>query len=857
VSCATNSYKLHYDPTGAITLGDEDLVGGQTIDLTYDPAGLSDAIKAKFPHLAAYGALKIGAADLDKVPAILKGQFFVSASGAAGNLLDATGLQIPGALDDLYTYDGPLGVIYHGKVPTLKVWAPTARSVTLHLFDNSTTALSTTVEMTNDAESGVWSATGTRRWTDKFYLYEVEVYVPATGQIEHNLVTDPYAISLSMNSRRSQIVNLAADDDLQPQGWKNLGRHKPALVAPEDIVLYELHLRDFSINDRSVPKALRGTYMAFTRENSFGMRHLENLAEAGLTHVHLLPVFDIATIEEDKSLRQEPDWDLLGSYPPDSEQQQAAVLELHDQDGFNWGYDPYHYTTPEGSYSTDPDGSRRVREFREMVRALNHTGLRVVMDVVYNHTNSSGQAEKSVLDRVVPGYYHRLNLEGAVENSTCCQNTATEHAMMEKLMVDSVVTWATAYKVDGFRFDLMGHHMKSNMLKVRAALDALTLEKDGVDGKSIYVYGEGWNFGEVADNARGVNATQLNMAGTGIGTFNDRLRDAVRGGGPFSGLQEQGFASGLFYEPNATDQGTPDDQLAKLLRYMDQIRVGLAGNLREYTFVDRNGATVTGAQVDYNGQPAGYTLDPQETITYVEAHDNETLFDAIQLKAAPAATLKDRVRMQNLAISLVMLSQGVPFFHAGQEMLRSKSMDRNSYDSGDWFNKLDFSYHSNNWGAGLPPAPENGSKWAIMGPLLADPALKPDKSEIVDAVDHFRELLEIRKSSPLFRLRTAEEIQARLTFLNTGPDQVPGLIVMSLSDTVGADLDRHYERIVVLFNASDEAKNFTVWPLRGEQVRLHPVQANSEDSLVRTAHFDRATGTFSVPARTTAVFVLR
>ena len=189
-----------------------------------------------------------------------------------------------------------------------------------------------------------------------------------------------------------------------------------------------------------------------------------------------------------------------------------------------------------------------------MVQSLNDTGLRVVMDVVYNHTNASGQAENSVLDRIVPGYYHRLDESGGVTTSTCCANTATEHEMMGRLMVDSVVTWAKQYKVDGFRFDLMGHHTKQNMLDVRAALDALTLADDGVDGSSIYLYGEGWNFGEVADGARFEQATQLNMGGTGIGTFSDRLRDAVRGGGPFdegdSLITNQGYINGLWYDSN-------------------------------------------------------------------------------------------------------------------------------------------------------------------------------------------------------------------------------------------------------------------------------------------------------------------
>jgi pullulanase-type alpha-1,6-glucosidase len=304
--------------------------------------------------------------------------------------------------------------------------------------------------------------------------------------------------------------------------------------------------------------------------------------------VHLLPVFDIATINENKAERQEP---VIPAAAPDSDQQQAAVMANAGLDGFNWGYDPFHYTVPEGSYSTSPDGAARITEFRAMVQALHAAGLRVVMDVVYNHTNASGQAAKSVLDKVVPGYYHRLNADGAVETSTCCANTASEHAMFEKLML---IRWRPSqYGVDGFRFDLMGHHMKDNMLKVQSTLAAID--------PTIYLYGEGWNFGEVANNARWVNATQLNMAGTGIGTFSDRLRDAVRGGGPFDGgdslVANQGFINGLWYDPNDKNSGS-DSEKAKLLLYADQIRVGLAGNLADYEFVDRNGNVVKGSEVD-------------------------------------------------------------------------------------------------------------------------------------------------------------------------------------------------------------------------------------------------------------------
>ena len=661
-------------------------------------------------------------------------------------------------------------------------------------------------------------------------------------------------MSLSTNSTRSQIVDLN-DTSLQPTDWTQLT--KPPLAAPEDAVIYELHVRDFSINDQTVPEAERGTFKAFTELTSNGMQHLNALAQAGLTHVHLLPAFDFATIEEDKAKRQEPDAAKLKTYRGDSDKQQALIAATADRDGYNWGYDPYHYTVPEGSYSTDPNGPTRILEFREMVQSLNQLGLRVVMDVVYNHTNASGQSDKSVLDKIVPGYYHRLDAKGEVETSTCCQNTATEHAMMEKLMIDSVVTWAKEYKVDGFRFDLMGHHLLSNMVNVRKALDALTLDKDGVDGKSIYIYGEGWDFGEMANNARGVNASQLNIGGTGIGVFNDRLRDAARGGGPFAPLPQQGFITGLAETPNDYEARSPDEQTAQLLEYADWIRVSLAGNLRDYQLTDVKGDVVAAGDIKYNGAPAAYTLDPQENVNYVSAHDNETLFDAVQAKAPISATLADRIRMNNLGIDLVMLGQGVPFFHAGDELLRSKSLDRNSYNSGDWFNRLDFTYASDNWAVGLPPAGDNQDNWPIIKPLLADPALKPAKTDILGALLHFEEMLKIRKSSRLFRLETAAEVQQHLTFLNTGADQIPGLIIMRL-DNVGANrLDDAYDRILVIFNASLGQIQLGDPQYVGAAFQLHPVQAVSSDPVLRQATFNAATGVFSVPPRTTAVFVVK
>lgn len=837
-------YALIYSNDAALVLSPEGILNGIEVPLSFVSDKPDVNILRDYPYLRDYAVFKL--TDTYNIADILKGQVAVVARSQSGRDVDATGVQFPGALDDLYQYDGPLGVTFDGAIPTLRVWAPTAQSVTLFMYDTEKASYANKIPMEWDASTGVWSVSGDETWKGKYYLYEVKVFAPSTGKIETNLVTDPYSISLSMNSKRSQIVDLN-DVDLKPQGWHTF--QKPSLAAPEDIVIYELHIRDFSISDETVPEDLRGTYKAFTVKDSNGMKHLTDLAEAGLTHIHLLPAFDIASVNEDKSTWQTVDEGKLKSYPPDSDQQSIAVSAITGTDGFNWGYDPLHYTTPEGSYATDPNGTLRIVEFREMVQSLNESGLRVVMDVVYNHTNASGQSDNSVLDRVVPGYHHRLNADGNVEKSTCCENTATEHDMMRKLMIDSVITWTTQYKVDGFRFDLMGHHMLDDMIAVREALDALTLEKDGVDGKSIYIYGEGWDFGEVANNARGKNATQLNIAGTGIGVFNDRLRDAARGGNPFDDVRLQGFATGLVLENNANESRKQEDQQIQLNNYTDWIRLGLAGNLASYELIRADGNNVPGRLISYNGSPAGYTSDPQENIIYVSAHDNQTIFDAVQVKAPADATLTDRIRMNNLALSLVMFSQGVPFFHAGDDILRSKSFNPNSYNSGDWYNKLDWTYESDNFGVGLPL--EGTGQWDIYKPLLADPNLVPAKTDITFASAVFREYLQIRKSSPLFRLQTANEIKSHLSFLNAGLEQTPGLIVMRLNDT--NNVDPNYKEVIVFFNARPEAVTFRDTAPNGDYV-LHPIQQNSTDDVVKQASYEN--GTFNVPDRTTAVFVI-
>jgi pullulanase len=848
VGSPKHHYSLIFSPDATLSLTADDVTGGIEAPLTVSEAGPGGDVFKRFPHLAGYSAFKVAGDVAAKAPEMLKGQLVLMARDGSGKLVDAAGVQIPGVLDDLYHYPGPLGVTWDGQTPSVRVWAPTARKVSLELFASSQAATGAEQVMAYDSASGVWSVNGLPDWKNNFYLFAVDVYVPATGKVEHNVVTDPYSYSLSVDSKRSQIVDWG-DASLAPEGWANLA--KPVLAAPEDSVIYELHIRDFSASDESVPAALRGTFDAFTIAGSNGMRHLKALAAAGLTHVHLLPAFDFATVEEDRTKWVTvPDAALI-HLPPDSDQQQLLLAPTRETDGFNWGYDPYHYNVPEGSYSTAPDGPQRIKEFRSMIQALNQAGLRVVMDVVYNHTAASGQADKSVFDRIVPGYYYRLDGDGQVETSTCCENTASEHTMMGKLLIDSVLTWATQYKVDGFRFDLMGHHMLANMTALRSAIDSLTAARDGVDGQAIYVYGEGWDFGEVAQNARGVNASQQNIGGTGIGVFNDRLRDGVRGGNPFDPLQLQGFVTGLALQPNGAETRPAADQRSTLLEYKDWIKAGLAGNLSDFPLVDGLGNAKPANNLHYEGKPVGYTRDPQENVVYVSAHDNETLFDAIQVKAAEAATMTDRVRMNNLALDLVMLSQGVPFFHAGDDLLRSKSLDRNSYDSGDWFNKLDFTFGSDNWGAGLPPDSE--SNWPIFQPLLANPALKPGPADILFAAAHFQTMLRVRRSSPLFRLRTGDQILRTLAFLNNGPEQIPGLIAMALTDI--DNLDPNLDALLVLFNAAPAAVAYAGPGFKGHDWRPYdPLFVDTADPVLQEARFDSTTGTFTLPARTTVIF---
>ena len=859
-----------------------------------------DVLAAR-PHLEGYIALSATDAtgapllDEDAVAAALTGQVAIAqyvgapdpteVADVGGARLDAfTGVQTAILLDHLYAEAATraeLGITFRDGRPSFALWAPTAQAVTLLTWETGD-PLGSVPEVPGPPTRTAAVRTDDGRWVVDNrpgqpddaganesdlgrpgspitagcqYLWEVRVYVPSTLRVETNIVTDPYSTALTTDSTRSVAVDLA-EARLAPEQWAQA----PAPTVRNDSArsIYELHLRDFSAADETVPPELRGTYRAFTVAGSAGVRHLAELAQAGMTTIHLLPTFDIATIPEHRGSQRSPR--IPSEAHPASADQQAAVEEVADDDAYNWGYDPLHWGAPEGSYATEghQDGGARIIEFREMVGALHALGLQVVLDQVYNHTAACGQDPLSVLDRVVPGYYHRLDAVGRVTSSTCCANTATENALCERLMVDSVVRWARWYRVDGFRFDLMGHHPRAVMERVRAALDELTMADDGVDGRSIYLYGEGWNFGEVAGNALFVQATQGQLDGTGIGAFNDRLRDAVHGGGAFDPDHRvfQGFGTGLLTQPSGLDHRSWNEQSADLAHRTDLVRLGLVGNLKDYVMTISDGTVRRGIDLIHNGAPAAFASQPQENVNYVDAHDNETLYDLLAYKLPQGMPVAERVRMNTVCLATVTLAQSPSFWSAGTELLRSKSLDRDSYNSGDWFNAIDFTGQSNGFGRGLPPASRNEGSWAIQGPLLQDAWLRPSPEEIAAARSQALDLLRLRASTPLFSLGSTRLIQDKLTFPGAGFGAPAGVVVMLIDDTRGGqDVDPELDAVLVVINASGQTLTQPLPELTGRDFRLSPIQAEGADEVVRRTGFDRASGTISVPARTVAVLV--
>lgn len=840
------------------------------------------------PHLSEFTALKPDTS-LEKVSQLLKNQLAILQKDSDGKILKVSYLQTARVLDAIYTAGeddadevGNYGAILIGDVlkqqhSQFVLWAPTALSVSVKLYDADKAELAS-VSMTEN-ESGVWNAQS-EYGQGTYYRYEVEVYHPRTQKIEKLEVTDPYSLSLSSNSEYSQVVNLSSELT-KPMNWDK--QKDQILSHPESLILYETHIRDFSASDSNLSDAAHaGKYKAFSEINSDGMKHLLQLGQAGLNTVHLLPTYDISTVNEDPAKVIFPqdnlnkvcnivptlelcvtDIDktqtlqtLLESYDVSGTETQNIMEQIRAFDPYNWGYDPYHYTVPEGSYALNPEGIPRIIEFREMVQSLHNKGFRVIMDVVYNHTYASGLDDKSVLDKIVPNYYQRLNpTSGDIETSTCCENTATENRMMAKLMIDSLVIWSKHYKIDGFRFDLMGHQPKSAMLEAREAVRAVDPD--------TYFYGEGWNFGEVANNAQFEQAAQLPLAGTEIGTFTDRLRDAVRGGSSFVSGDDirfgQGIANGLGLLPNELQVADKQEvQQAEYTVSMDQVRVGLAGNLAEFPLQDASGVNVLGKDVPYGGAPTGYALDPADTINYVSKHDNQTLWDNNQYRFAFTTSTNQRVRMHNLSLAYPLLAQGIPFLHMGGELLRSKSFLRDSYDYGDWFNAVDFAKQGNNYNVGLPPAVKDEANWDVISRIIAGnegrDQVKPAHIEFASNV--FMDFITIRSSTPLFSLKTAEQVIERVKFHNTGKVQKQGLIVMSIADGEGTkDLDAAFDGLMVIFNNNVEAITFSYD--EAEQYSLHPVQANGADPIVASASVfvSAQSAQFNVPALSVAVFV--
>lgn len=858
--------ELYSSATGTLTVEGQEqgdgtvkgvVVGGE-LAATLTQSMASDAQKASVPQLDGYIAYATGL-DGNRVKELLRGQLYIVGTDAEG-MQFGTQLQIDRVIDELYTSaaddadEATLGPVYAGGSITANLWAPTARDVKLRLYEeraDGQLVFASDTPMQRDDATGIWSLSGASSdWDRKYYRFVVTAYHPADHEMLTREARDPYSVSAYTNSLASQFVNIL-DDDLKPAGWDT--HDIPAGGAPEEAVIYEGHIRDFSARDTSTNAAHRGKYLAFTAADSAPTRHLRALADSGVTHFHVLPTFDVRSINEapDQQVNLEnaiyelcriddSSEDLcpgdvfdrtqilekLMGLDPTTDESRKVVEALKDIDGYNWGYDPVLFNVPEGSYATDPQGTARILEIRRMFQSLHEMGLRVVMDVVYNHTSDEGaDGDFSVFDRIVPGYYYRRHpITGSIERASCCSDTAAEKAMMAKFIEDSTVFWADNYKVDGFRFDWMSLHPTSVMQDTLAAVQAVDPD--------TYIYGEGWGPGSGSAPDTFELSTQNNMAGTGIGTFNDRMRDPLRNLHISSGGD------------------------------LTRLRAGLAGNLAEYQLVLDSGVTVEA------GSQGAYTADPQESINYASVHDNMTLWDHMNqggvLPEGADTTTTNRVRMSVQAHSLVLLSQGVPFVHMGGDLLRSKSLTHNSYNSGDWYNYVDFTKASNNWNKGLPL---EGPADDVVREAVADENARPSGEQIEHASTLFNEFVQISASSPLFSLQDAVDVVDRVGFHNIGKTAVPNLIVMSIDDGVGevtnsagearADLDPNVDAIVVVFNGSTEAQSISVRTASG--FALHSVQQSSADSVVQGASFeapmDSDGGTFTVPALTTAVFV--
>lgn len=596
------------------------------------------------------------------------------------------GLLSSRAFNRKYNYYGnDLGVTYNAQVSIFKVWSPKAASVTLVLYENGDGGKELEEIPMQQCAKGIWSISIHRDLKGLYYTYKV-----CRGE-NIDEVIDPYAKACGVNGKRGMIIDLT---ETNPEGWEE--QERPKIEDPTQAIIYELHVRDLSIDPNGNINH-KGKFLAFTEcgtKNIDGeTTGIDHIKELGVTHVQLMPCYDYSTVDETKETE------------------------------YNWGYDPLNYNIPEGSYSTDPyHGEVRIKEFKEAIMSLHENGIGVIMDVVYNHTAYS---KDSSLNKLVPNYYYRTNGQGVFYDGSACGNEiASEKYMVRKMLVDSLIHWAKEYKIDGFRFDLMGILDIETMNCIYRALKEIN--------PNIILYGEGWTGGicgiDESKRAMKVNAPQFRN----IGVFNDDLRDGIRG--HVFELEEKGFINdGINTE--------------------ESVKFGIV-------------AATKHPQIDYrkvNYSDAPYAYKPSQSINYVSAHDNLTLWDKIEA-STEEASLEDKIKMQKLANAIVLTSQGVAFIHAGAEFARTKQGDENSYISGDLINQLDWKR----------------------------------KTEFKEVYEYYRGLIELRKKHPAFRMRTAREISANLRFLDMPTERMIGY---TLKNHAGHD---EWEEIIVLFNGNND-----------------------------------------------------
>ncbi len=521
-----------------------------------------------------------------------------------------------------------LGVTYSNKQTTFKIWAPTATEAEMIFYAEGQGGKEIDrVKMVREKD-GVWTSLLKAGTKNTFYTVRVKI----NGKWNDE-VPDPYAKAVGINGKRGMIVDLK---ETNPIGWEK--DKSPVFKNKTDAIIYELHVRDASISTTSGIKS-KGKFLGLTEtgtKNEAGLSTgLDHLKELGVTHVHLLPFYDYNSVDETK---------------PDAK--------------YNWGYDPLNYNVPEGSYSTNPfDGVTRIKEFKQLVQTFHNYGLRVVMDVVYNHT---ALTETSNFNQLVPGYYYRQTKEarpddpfgrGKFSNATACGNeTASERPMFRKFMLESMLYWVKEYHIDGFRIDLMGVHDIETMNLISKELHKI---KPG-----ILLYGEGWTAGSspLPDSLRAIKANAYKL--DRIAVFSDDLRDGIKGS--VFEHSDKGFASG---KPGMEES----------------IKFGIAASCKH--------PQVDYAKVNYSKAP--YAAQPFQTISYCECHDNHVLYDKLAISAKDA-TEEERIEMHKLSLSIVLTSQGISFLHAGTEFLRSKNGVENSYESPDSINAINWNLKTKN-----------------------------------------------------------------------------------------------------------------------------------------------------------------